>query len=338
MLKLKGFRFFIFLLFLISLPIVVVWAGEEFPSKTIEIVVPYGPGGGADITSRGVWEQAAKEMGFNVIFNFKPGGVATVGLAYVMDQPADGYTVYEASGSDIVLGEIFGRTKYSIEDLVYLGSPIFETSAIHTRTDSEWENIQQVIDYGKEHPKEKLPIAGADRLGIDEIFIMAVNKGMGIEGGLFKFVPFPSSGERHASVLGGHVGFLSDEVGDCAGKGRYENNQIRTLLINGKSRAEHVPFLKGVPCTEEIGIEIASFIGNWRTFAVKKGTPPEIIDYLRKAVKVGYESPSWQNRLEKNYMNLRAGETYQTGEECLQRLRLEKDRFTEILKEAGYIE
>jgi len=337
MLKLKVFRFFIFLLFLISLPIL-VWAGEEFPSKTIEIIVPYGPGGGADITSRGVWEQAAKEMGFNVIFNFKPGGVATVGLAYVMDQPADGYTVYEASGSDIVLGEIFGRTKYSIEDLVYLGSPVFETSAIHTRTDSEWENIQQVIDYGKEHPKEKLPIAAADRLGIDEIFIMAVNKGIGIKGGLFKFVPFPSSGERHASVLGGHLDFLSDEVGDCAGKGRYENNQIRTLLINGKTRAEQVPFLKGVPCTEEIGIGIASFIGNWRTFAVKKGTPPEIIDYLRKAVKVGYDSPSWQNRLEKNYMNLRAGETYQTGEECLKRLRFEKDKFIEILKEEGLIQ
>lgn len=314
------------------------YAVGEFPSRTIEIVVPYGPGGGADMTSRGIWEQAAKEMGFNVIFNFKPGGVAMVGLAYVMEQPADGYTIYEASGSDIVLGEIFGRTDYSIEDLDYLGSPVFETSAIHTRTDSKWENIQQVIDYGKKHPKEKFPIAGADRLGIDEIFIMIFNKGIGIEGGLFKFVPFPSSGERHATLLGAHVDFLSDEVGDCAGKGRYENNQIRTLVINGKSRAEHVPFLEGVPCTEEMGIEIASFIGNWRTFAVKKGTPPEIVDYLRKAVKEGYDSPFWQNRLEENYMNLRVGETYQTGEECLERLRLEKNRFTEILKEEGQIQ
>lgn len=310
---------------------------EGYPQRAIEVIVPYGPGGGADATARGLCGPASKIMDVPMVYRYMPGGVATVGLSHVMAQPADGYTIYEASASDIVLGEIFKRVEFGAEELEFLLSGVFETSAIHARMDSKWKTIQQVLDYAKAHPKEKFTVAGADRLGIDDMFIMFFNKGSGIKGGVFKFIPFPSSGQRHASFLGGHITLLSDEVGDCAGKGRYKNKQIRTLVINGKKRATQVPFLRDVPTTSEIGIEIASFIGNWRILAVKKGTPPEIVRYLRAVFKKAFESPSWQKVLETEYRNLRPEESYLSGEQCKERTRYEKKIFTQILKEGGFI-
>ena len=99
-----------------------------------------------------------------------------------------------------------------------------------------------------------------------------------------------------------------------------------------------VPYLMDVPTTTELGIDIASFIGNWRIFAVKKGTPPEIVEYLRTVMKKAFESPSWQNKLESELRNLRPEESYLSGEQCKERAIYEKKMFTELLKEAGYID
>lgn len=333
---------------MILFSVILLWAESDtvaqeikrpagYPHRPIEVVVPYGPGGGADMTARGICEPASKILGDSMVYRYMPGGLTAVGLSYFLEQPADGRTIFEATASDVVLSELYGRTKYGVNDFDFLMSAVFEQQAIHTRYDSKWKSIQQVIDYVKSHPSEKFTISGADKGGIDDIFVTLINKGSGIKGGIFKFIPFASSGERHASFLGEHTTFLSDEIGDVAGKGFYKNNRIRTILISGDTRVTKVPLLKDVPTTTEMGFKVASFIGNWRIFAVKKGTPPEVLKYLQAVFKAAYDSPSWQGTLEKEYRNLRDEESYFNGEQCKERAKAEKILYTQVLKEEGYI-
>jgi len=299
---------------------------KGYPKRAIEVVVPHGPGSGADHYARAFLKDAEKELGVPFKFSFMSGSAGAVGTSYAAAQPADGYTLLLVS-TDIVINMALGRGKADVEKFEWLARGIHDVSALHTRVDNKaFQSIPEIQDYCKKNPKTKLTVAGAGALGIDHVWIELLNK----RGNLcLKFIPFDNSGERKASFQGGHTTFQSDETIDM--EGLYEAKVSRPLVIGYEKRLPKYP---DTPTTTELGID--NTIGRWRGFAMKKGTPKPIVNYLIAVLKKSFETPEYQKFLKDDVGHDRPG--FLAGEDFKNFVINERKIFGEIAKGLGWIE
>lgn len=299
---------------------------KGYPKRAIEVVVPHGPGSGADQYSRAFLKDAEKELGVPLKFSFMSGSAGAIGTSYAAAQAADGYTLLLVS-TDIVINMALGRGKADVEKFEWLARGIHDVSAIHTRTDSkQFQSVKDIQDYCKKNPKTKLTIAGAGALGIDHVWVELLNK----RGNMcLKFIPFDNSGERKASFQGGHTTFESDEPIDMVGL--YDAKVSVPLVVGYEKRLEKYP---DVPTTIELGID--NTIGRWRGFAVKKGTPKPIVDYLAAVLKKSFETPEYQKYLKDEVGHDRPA--FLSGNDFKNFVIGERKIFGEIAKDLGWLE
>ncbi len=299
---------------------------KGFPKRAIEVVVPHGPGSGADHYARAFLKDAEKELGVPLKFSFMAGSAGAVGTAYAAAQKPDGYTLLLVS-TDIVINMALGRGKVDVDKFDWLVRGIHDVSAIHTRTDNkDFQSIKDIQEYCKKNPKTKLTIAGAGALGIDHVWVELLNK----RGNMcLKFIPFDNSGERKASFQGGHTTFESDEPIDMAGL--YDAKISKPLVVGYEKRLEKYP---DVPTTVELGID--NTIGRWRGFAIRKGTPKPIVDYLTAVLKKSYEAPEYQKYMKDEVGHNRPA--FVAGEDFRNFVISERKIFGEIAKDLGWLE
>lgn len=299
---------------------------KGYPKRAIEVVVPHGPGSGADHFARAFLKDAEKELGVPLKFSFMSGSAGAVGTAYAAAQPADGYTLLLVS-TDIVINMALGRGKVDVDKFDWLARGIHDVSALHTRVENKgFQSIQEIQEYCKKNPKTKLTVAGAGALGIDHVWIELLNK----RGNLcLKFIPFDNSGERKASFQGGHTTFQSDETIDM--EGLYEAKVSRPLVVGYEKRLAKYP---DVPTTTELGID--NTIGRWRGFAVRKGTPEPIVKYLIAVFKKSFETPEYQKFLKDDVGHERPA--FLAGEGFRSFVVAERKVFGDIAKDLGWIE
>jgi len=88
---------------------------KGYPKRAIEVVVPHGPGSGADMFARAFCKDVEKTLGVLFKFNFMPGSAGAIGTTYAMDQPADGYTIFMVS-LDIAINMALKRFKFDVDD------------------------------------------------------------------------------------------------------------------------------------------------------------------------------------------------------------------------------
>jgi tripartite-type tricarboxylate transporter receptor subunit TctC len=298
---------------------------KGYPKRAIEVVVPHGPGSGADMFSRAFCKDVEKTLGVPFKFSFMPGSAGAIGTAYAMDQPADGYTFFLVS-TDIVINIPLKRIKFGVDDFIWLAKGIHDISGLHTRVDNkQFQSVKQIQDYCKKYPKRRLTVAGSGALGIDHVWISLLNT----RGGMcLKFIPFDKSGERRASFQGGHTTFESDELIDM--EGLYKAGVSRPLVIGYSQRVRKYP---DTPSTVELGID--NTIGRWRGFALKAGTPKPIVQYLDKVFKKSSETAEYQKFLKEDvgherpaYLGLKDFKSFVAKEKAV---------FTELAKELGWM-
>jgi putative tricarboxylic transport membrane protein len=144
-----------------------------------------------------------------------------------------------------------------------------------------------------------------------------------------KFIPFDNSGERKASFQGGHTTFESDETIDMAGL--YEAKVSKPLVVGYEKRLEKYP---DVPTTTELGID--NTIGRWRGFAVKKGTPKPIVDYLTAVLKKSFETPEYQKYMKDEVGHNRPA--FLAGNDFRNFVISERKIFGDIAKDLGWLD
>jgi tripartite-type tricarboxylate transporter receptor subunit TctC len=275
-------------------------AQSKFPSRTIEVVVPAGAGGGMDTMMRVMQPLLEREFGVSVRITNVPGGAHTKGIMYANNAEADGHLVHLESQSGII-ADVFKKMPFKFtEAFVPLARMQMDNGLLWAGTKGRFKTAQEMMDFARKNPG-KVTVGIATPGGADDA---ALGHFASLGGLKFAVVPVESGGERMASVISGHIDLMYEEasaVGDMIKSG----NLIPLVVL----KDERLPTaeLKNVPSAAELGLKGWEGMGTWRGFAVKKGTPQPAFDRLQAGFKRVYDSPEYQKWAKENALDLTPG-------------------------------
>ena len=243
-------------------------AQERFPSKPVEVVVPWGPGGGADILGRFVskWMEADLKGSFPVI-NL-PGATGTIGLQKMVANGGDAHSIGVLTGDTLTMAA-FSDSQFKLNEIVALGVMIRQPSGLFAKGDGRFKSWADVTAAAAAKPGTiTVAITGPNSPDESTVNYLAA-KGIKLVN-----VPFSRPAERYTAVLGGHVDLLYEQAGDI--KGHIDSKAMRPLIFFATQRLT-APFAD-VPVSAELGYDI--LLPQMRAIVAKAGADPRRLEAL----------------------------------------------------------
>jgi putative tricarboxylic transport membrane protein len=261
-------------------------AQAKYPSKNIEVVVPYAPGGGTDNMMRMITaimdENKWSPVPVNV--NNRAGGSGTVGYSYLIAKKGDPYVVAGATPM-IVSGKLQGRLPGNHRDaMTVLMIVAIDELMLSVRSDSPYKTLEDFVAAAKAKPGQ-LTVGGTGVKNEDHIFAHLFEQAAGIK---LKYVPFNSGGEATAALMGGHID-----------AGVMNPNEIVAQVEAGKAKnlavAAHkrMPGAPDVPTFEEKGYPF--FWEQMRGVVGPANMPPEAVAWWQDTLKKVTSTKKWQD-------------------------------------------
>ena len=230
---------------------------ERYPTRPIEFIVPWGPGGGADQLARKIAPGLEKELKVSLPVINVSGATGQTGLNKMLTSPADGYSISIFIADTLAL-QMDSATKWKVTDLVPAAVMIQQPSAFFVAENSPFKSWADVEAEAKKRPL-KVGVTGFG--SADDLHVLYFN-GKGLK---LTSVPFPKPAERYTAILGGHADLLYEQLGDV--KSFLDGKQMRPIVIFADQR---FPAFKDTPTGKELGHQIQ--ISQFRSVVLKTGT------------------------------------------------------------------
>ena len=261
---------------------------QTYPNRPLRLVVPFAPGGGADIVARALATPLSKRLGQSVLVDNKPGGGATIGADFVAKAPADGYTLlYTTPGVQMTNPYLMAKLPYDpVTDLVTVSQLAVVPSVLVVHKSLPVENVKELIQYARANPG-KLTFASP---GIGSTAHLA--------GELFKHttkidivhVPYRGSGQALQDLVGGNVSMAIDSL--AVYQPYIDSGMLKPLGVSSKERSPTLPNVR--PIADDLpGFDASPT--NYIT--VRGGTSKEIIDRLNREINAVISSAEFKNYL-----------------------------------------
>ncbi len=272
----------------------------DYPKRAIEMVVPFGAGGSADMMARTVAQLMGNYIDKPINVVNKAGGGSTNGLVYANEQDADGYTILEITPSLPII-EAQGTAPINFSEcFVPIGNfQVDIQSFAISKKNPNFTDLDSMIAYAKAHPNA-VKVGGTSPGGLDDYIVKGFAEAAGIE---LLYVPYNSAAETKSALLGGEIDIYQDKL--ISFLQMLQTDEVVPIVTLYNRRLTEVEEMKNVPCSVEKGINFTQ--GSWRGFAVKKGTPQEIVDYLEEIIKKVYESDEYRKMAENDKSDLIPG-------------------------------
>jgi tripartite-type tricarboxylate transporter receptor subunit TctC len=263
---------------------------DDFPTKPLEIVVPYVAGGSTDVMVRTIVARAASYFRNQpVMVVNKPGGATVVGSRYVLDNRNDGYTLYSTSAASMMIAPVINKTNFSWRDFIGIAQTMLGSDALYVPGDAPYNTLEKFIEYAKQNPgKIKYTTAGTGGSSHLPMEGFAVTKGL-----VLKHIPTKGDAENITALLGGHV--TAGAGNPIAFQAHAASGKFKCLVQFGAERDK--AFLPNIPTFKEFGIDVA--VDLWRWVVVPKGVPPERVQFLSEAFKKIFQDKEVLTGLEK---------------------------------------
>jgi tripartite-type tricarboxylate transporter receptor subunit TctC len=249
---------------------------QDYPSRIVKFIVPFGPGGPADVAARLIGKDLQESLKQSFIVENRTGAGAVIGTAEAAKAPPDGYTLLVISNTQTANESLIPTRNYELmRDFVAI-SPINESDLVIVAHPSvNAKNVQELIALAKAQPG-KLNYASS---GQGTPYHMAGELFKAMTGTNIVHVPHRNSGEARASVLGGQVEIMIDAVPAMAQN--IAAGQVKALATTGKKRSTVLP---DVPTVDEAGVK-GYEATIWLGLVAPVGTPKQVIDKLAAEMK-----------------------------------------------------
>lgn len=295
---------------------------QDYPSKTVRLVVPYPAGGIADKVARETAEELGKRLNQPFVVENRSGAAGNIGFDYVARQPADGYTLLLAPASNLtVQPALFKSLSYDLEkDFTPVSLLVLTPQVLLVHPSVPATTPKELIDYSKKNPGK---VNFGVSLGAYSHLAGELLKTQ--TGADFTAIPYQGAAPAMNDLLAGQTQFIFNEV--ITAIPNVQGGKLKPLAVAYKSRA---PWLPNVPTFAELGFP-GFEVTSWYALVARSGTPKPIVDKLSKELAAIMQNPEFKKR----YDAIGAFTIGSTPEELGAFIRSETVKWTAVVKQAG---
>jgi tripartite-type tricarboxylate transporter receptor subunit TctC len=254
-------------------------AQESYPAHPVTLVVPFPPGGVADIVGRPFADALSRELKTPVVIENKPGAGGGIGMGMVAKAKPDGYTLLLALSSISILPEadkVLGRAPlYRLDQFAPIARLTADPTVLAVRADSRWNTLQEFIDDARKRPGA-ITYGSSGNYGTMHMPMEMLAHAADIK---LLHVPFTGGGPAVVALLGGQVDALS--TGPSTVLQHVKAGKVRVLASWGDHRLASLPDVRTL---SESGYDAVFF--QWSGLFAPAGTPAPIIARLREAARI----------------------------------------------------
>jgi len=295
---------------------------QSYPSRPVRIVVPFTAGGAADLLARSVGQQLSDYAKQSFVIENRPGGGTVIGTQNVLSAPADGYSLLCMSNSFLLNSTLRARPPYdALNDFAPVAMLAMSPQAIVVHRSHPATTLNAFIDWAR----AKGSATTYATVGPGTSQHVMGDKFRRLAGINMTYVPFPGGAPAVASLVGGHVDMVFQNLSESIEQVRA--GTLRALAVTSRER---LAALKDVPTIEEAGLpgfELEVFFG----LVARRATAPETIRWLNAEVQRALRATPVRERLLNLSMFPRAATVEAFGEY----LKSNSERFTAAAREAG---
>jgi len=297
------------------------WA-QSFPSRPLKIIVPFGPGGVADLTARTVGQKLAQRLGQPVIVENKPGAGGIGAAEAVAKSAPDGHTLLLMSNANAVSATLFKSLPYdTVRDFTPITTLGFFDIGVVVAAQSRFKTLTDVLTYARANPG-RLNV-GSINVGSTQNLAAELFKAQaGVD---MQIVPFNGTPAVINALRGEQIDMAVEILAPIMGQIR--GGALRALLVADAQRSALLP---EVPVSREAGLP-GYLVASWNALAVPAATPQTVVERLYREIVAAVQDPDVHKRLRELHIDPRT----QTPERTAAFLQEEIRRWGEVIVRAN---
>lgn len=263
---------------------------QAYPTKPITLLIPYPPGGSADMLARPVATELQKRLGQTIIIDYKPGAGGTIATGYLARANPDGYTLLMVLAAHAINPSLYGKLPYDTKTdfapvSLVATLPLLVAASLNTPANS----MPELIKYAKANPG-KLTFASAGSGNTSHLAGEMFKSTVGVD---MLHVPYKGSGPAVMGMLSGEVSLMFDSISTSLP--HVKSGKLKALAVTSENRS---PLLPNVPTIAEAAIP-GFVINGWYGILAPAKTPPEIVNTLSKKIAEVVNEPAMKEQLAK---------------------------------------
>ena len=302
-------------------------AQPAWPTKAITMIVPFPPGGLADLVARPVAEAMSRELGQPVVIENKAGAGGGIGMGLAAKAKPDGYTVLMALSSFTIIPEadaVLARpAMFALTDLRPIARYTADPTVLAVRADAPWKTVQQFVDDAKKRPGA-INYGSSGSYGTMHVPMEILSQNAGIK---MTHIPFTGAGPAVVALLGGQIDAVSS--GPATVLQQVKAGKLRVLGHWGTAPLAALP---DAPSLKDAGFNAE--YAQWSGLFIPSGVPEAIAQRLRAAAKVA----ALDAKVKEVILNAGSPVQYQDSPEFEKYVQADATRMSAVVKRIGKVE
>lgn len=297
------------------------WA-QAYPAKAIKLVVPYAPGGSADIAARLITDEWGKALGGSLFIENKGGAGGNIGVDMVAKSAPDGYTIGLQTVSLAINPSLTAKMPYdTLKDLVPIGMVASSQHVLVVNNALPAKNVKELVALLKAKPGQY----SYGSAGAGSTFHMSAELFKAVAGTPIVHIPYRGGGPAMIDTMSGQVAMSFPVL--SAAQPHVQAGKLRALGVTGTKRS---PLMPDVPTIAEAGLPGYTF-ETWFVVFAPAGTPKPVIDKLNTSLNQALNTPALRERMARDGFD----PTPSTPEQARARLEQEMPQWAKLIKERG---
>jgi tripartite-type tricarboxylate transporter receptor subunit TctC len=297
---------------------------QDWPTRPVKVIVPYGPGGISDVLARMTADRLGAALGQRFVVETHPGANGAIGTEYVVRSPADGYALYHAGGAEFSVVPLMQKLSYDpVKDLTPISMTAINGMALAVNRDLPVHSLREFIDYARANPG-KINYGSVGHGSSSDLTPAAFAAREGLK---LVDVPYTATPPSILAVVSGQIQMFFGNVSDIVASARA--GEVRLLAVSTATRMAEFP---DVPTVSET---VPGFVmTGWNGYFAPTGTPRPIIDKLSKAMQQICRDPE----IVKKMANLSLQAVGSTPEELASAVQQDLPVYREAAEAAGIVQ
>jgi tripartite-type tricarboxylate transporter receptor subunit TctC len=308
---------------LVALVLPAACLAQDYPTRPIHMIIPFPPGGVADVIARPIADKLTKSLGQPVVVEGHAGATGTLGASFVAHAAPDGYTLLLGTTNEIAMSPtLFKSLPYDPNTAFAPITPVAVfPNVLVVGKDVPVKTMADLIELARAKP-DTLTFASSGIGSTNHLTAEIFQREANIK---VRHVPYKGGGPALIDVSGGHVTAMFATLPSAVSL--IQGGTLRALAVTGLHRSAILP---DVPTTKEADLP-GLVVTTWNGVLAPAGTPPELVERLHKALEAAIADPS----LKQIFASVGADTELTSPSEFSARIRSDFDRWSSVIKQAG---